>query len=305
MRLPHAAGSLLAGAMVDLLESMFAGLSIEDREAWTVMGRRAQIRRSVLSRLALEQVAFPAQMRLRIVDVNETAVAPYINAFTYLESRKVSAANAQLLNLLNQQLNVRPHLAHTEVERLLRGRLVCPLGGEYQLLTESAAPYWISSAWATKSYYDLNKVPGDYRFPFLDWLRGLDLAFNLSPNTLSANVELEVRRNGIELADVLRPDFAEGDATALATDRRSHTGDRDEQVRRVQDPAEVRPGDTIVILDDQAKLVVGNTVLGVLAKNEQLRVVQIERDWMGIFDQKRGKQIRGWVHVRHVGTMSK
>jgi hypothetical protein len=243
-------------------------------------------------------------MRLRTVDVNKTAVAPYINAFTYLESRKVSAANAQLLNLLNQQLNVRPHLAQTEAERVLRARLVCPLGGEYQLATESAAPHWSGSAWTTKSYYDLSEVPADYRFPFLDWLRGLDVAFNLTPNTLAASVELEVRQNRIRQAGVLSPDLAEDDVVALAKNRGLHT-DRADRVRRVQDPAEVRPGDTIVILDDKTRLMVGDTILDVLPKNEQLRVVQIERNWMGIFDQKRGKLIRGWVHMRHVGTPGK
>ena len=301
MRVAYAAGGLLATTMAGFLESLFVGLSIEDREAWTVMGRGAQIRESVLSRLSLEQVAIPAQMRLRMVDVNETAVAPYINGFTYLESRKVSAANAQLLNLLNQQLNVQPPVAQSEAERLLRARLVCPLGGEYQLLTESAVPYWTSSGWTTKSYYDLNKVPSDYRFPFLDWLRGLDVAFNLTPDTLLANVELEVRQNGIEHAVVRGPDSAEDHATASEKDRKPHTGDRDKRVRRVQAPAEVRPGDTIVILDDQAPLMVGDTVLDALPRNEQLRVVEIRGIWMGVFDQKRDKLIHGWIHVRHVG----
>jgi hypothetical protein len=297
----HALGSLLATTVADVLESLFAGSLVEDRGPWTVFGHGAQIRASVLSRLMLEQVAVPAQIRLRMVDVNETAAAPYVHAFTYLESRKISAANAQLMNLLNQQLNVRPHLAQSEAERLLRARLVCPLGGKYQLATGAAAPYWSSSAWTTKSYYDLSEVPRDYRFPFLDWLRGLDVAFNLTPNTLSANVELEVRQNGMEQAGVRRPDLAEDDATDSAKDRRPQTDDGDKRVRRVQDPAEVRPGDTIVILDDQAKLMVGDTMLDVLPKNEQLRVVEIERNWMGILHQKRGKPIRGWVHVRHVG----
>ena len=294
MRLAHAAGGLLATTLVDFLESLFVGLSIEDHGPWTVVGRGAQIRESVLPRLALEQVASPAQMRFRMVDVN--------NAFTYLQSRKISAANAQLLNLLNQQLNVRPDLAQTEAERILRARLVCPLGGEYQLATESAAPHWSSSAWTTNSYYDLGEVAPDYRFPFLDWLRGLDVALNLTPNTLSANVELEVRQNRIEQAGALRPNLAEDDGAASVKSRGPRTDDRDQRVRRVEDPAEVRPGDTVVILDDKTKLMVGNTILGVLPKYERLRVVQIERDWLGIFDQKRGKQIRGWIHMRHVAT---
>jgi hypothetical protein len=58
----------------------------------------------------------------------------------------------------------------------------------------------------------------------------------------------------------------------------------------------------VVILDDQAKLMIGETLIGLLTKHERLRVVQIERDWMGIFDEKDGKLIRGWVHVSHVGA---
>ena len=63
-----------------------------------------------------------------------------------------------------------------------------------------------------------------------------------------------------------------------------------------------RPGDTIVILDAKAKLRIGHTTVALLPKNERLRVVQLEGDWIGVFDRKGGKLLRGWVHVRHVGT---
>jgi hypothetical protein len=296
----------LFGGIGQLLKYLTVSSSIEDRAPWTVMARGSRTRDSIFSNLALEQNVKSSQLRFRMSDPDRAAAAPYLHAFAYLESRKVSTANAQLLDLLHQQLNVHPESAQAEAERLLRARLVCPLGGKYQVLTKSVAPRWSSTAWTSDSVYELREVPADYRFPFLEWLHGLDLAFNLTPTTLTAEVDLDVNGNGVDQVVAVTShleDTRDRHGTDFSVRRRvSSRGSTASNVRLVLDPADLRPGDTIVILKNQAELKIGRRTLARLSKNETFRIVEVRGDWIGILETRRGKMLRGWVHIEDVGA---
>jgi hypothetical protein len=126
---------------------------------------------------------------------NRAAAAPYLHAYMYFAARRASAANVQLLHFAIQQLNLEPAAARGAVEQLLGAQLVCPLDGEYQLVHSVGCSHWTSTAWQRASYYDETHCPENYRFPFLDWLRGLHAELNLSRDTLSANVHLQTKRS--------------------------------------------------------------------------------------------------------------
>jgi hypothetical protein len=42
----------------------------------------------------------------------------------------------------------------------------------------------------------VKSVPAGYRFPFLDWLRALELEFSIDPQALQTRVTLEVESGG-------------------------------------------------------------------------------------------------------------
>lgn len=75
----------------------------------------------------------------------------------------------------------------------MHGKLKCPLGGEYVLQNKSQTPsHWTSTAWKERSLQKENDVPPEYRFPFLSWLKNLDLDFNLRASSLSSEIVLDV-----------------------------------------------------------------------------------------------------------------
>ncbi len=177
----------------DWLESFHYANLVEHRRDWTVLARSA-IRERILAQTYLKKEARPAQVRLLVADAQRAAVWPYLRAYTYTQARAESASQAGVLNLLTQQLAVDPAEARTLAEDVLRARFVSPVGGSYRLTKgESDLEHWTGSAWPQASLYQEREVPPEYRFPFLDWLRGLDAEFSLTGDTLKANVTLTVK----------------------------------------------------------------------------------------------------------------
>jgi hypothetical protein len=166
---------------------------VEHRDDWTVLARSG-VRERILAQTHLEVEAHPAQVRLLVADAQSAAVWPYLRAYTYTQARAESASQAGVLNLLNQQLAVHPAESRTLAEDILRARFVSPIGGDYRLTkSESGLEHWVGSAWPRASLYQEREVPPEYRFPFLNWLRGLEAEFSLTGDTLKANVALTVK----------------------------------------------------------------------------------------------------------------
>lgn len=144
--------------------------------------------------LAEEWEASQAQVRLRLKEIAGTDIDPYIQAYTFLQARRASARQATLLNRAMQQLHLPPADVGRALGAVHGGKLLCPLDVEFQLQGDADVAYfWTSSGWGTRSYYDEVAPTAEYRFPFLDWLRKLDLDFHLQAQTLTADVHLEVQ----------------------------------------------------------------------------------------------------------------
>jgi hypothetical protein len=109
------------------------------------------------------------------------------------------------MNSIITQLHAAPEDARTIAERLVGGKFVSPLGGEYALMTPSLQAgdtlpgpgerrLWASTATPTANRFLLTEIPADYRMPMLDWFRGIDfdLTRNDAADSLSAHAELDM-----------------------------------------------------------------------------------------------------------------
>lgn len=163
---------------------------------WSILSENGQLRTKLLPQLRFETRPRSAQVSFQLRDVKNAQVMEYLKAYTYINARRVSAFNARFLNQITARLNSEPQKTRRAIERALGAELVCPVGGVYDLQVGRAKqPRWVSSAWKESSLADVDQVPHEYRFAFLDWLRGLEIEFSLSRNSLNSQLELEVRRN--------------------------------------------------------------------------------------------------------------
>ncbi|WP_425617142.1 serine/threonine protein kinase [Anatilimnocola sp. NA78] len=148
---------------------------------------------------AWENTSEKKQVRFELKPLQGTQIEPYIQAYTYLEARRASAKQAALLELTMQQFCLRPAEVLPALESIHSARMLCPLNGRLTLAREDSplgqthGNHWCSDRWTASSLYDEVTVPPDYRFPFTEWLRGLDLGCSLEDQTLSADLSLEVQ----------------------------------------------------------------------------------------------------------------
>jgi hypothetical protein len=149
----------------------------------------------VAPQLKIVDAPRPAQIRFRVADLSTTGWAAMIDAEGFIRARRVSAGNAQFMHVLAQQFNVPLEETRAEAERLLDAKLVCPLGGKYELTGDfSGIPRWHSTAWQTESLYEETKIPKNFRSPLFNWFAGLSLDFHIKDPTLTTHIELDVRK---------------------------------------------------------------------------------------------------------------
>ena len=149
----------------------------------------------VAGQLKMVDAPRPAQIRLRVADLSKTGWAAMIDAESFIRARRVSAGNAQFMHALAQQLNVPLDQTRAEAERLLDAKLVCPLGGKYEMTGGfSSVQRWHSTAWQTESVYEETKIPKNFRSPLFNWFAGLSLDFHIKEPTLTTHIELDVRK---------------------------------------------------------------------------------------------------------------
>jgi hypothetical protein len=92
---------------------------------------------------------------------------------------------------LSEQLGVPRKDALRVANRLLATTLVCPLGGEYEVVDCHAAPILRSSIWPPEQQ---GGTASDHRTPLLEWFRGVDLAVNKYPDRLEIHADLHMQR---------------------------------------------------------------------------------------------------------------
>jgi len=98
-----------------------------------------------------------------------------------------------LLNTVVEQLGVLPADALKTAEKILGMRLICALGGEYELYEIQGREYWASSHWPTIRNDDAN--PAQFASPLMAWFRGMDAEISLYSERVSAKATLEISKN--------------------------------------------------------------------------------------------------------------
>ncbi len=166
--------------------------ALDEDGQWSIYGGSSELRRDVRTSLATQYYPKPSQLLFRAGGVDGAMIAPYLNAYSYCQSRNQSAAIASWLNQWSIGLRSQPMDFRENIEQALQGELMCPLGGQFTLDEQSQA--WTSSKWEKDSLALEDHVPEDYRFPFLRWLKEVELRFNLSPTSLNTDVAIQVAR---------------------------------------------------------------------------------------------------------------
>lgn len=165
---------------------------------FSVVSFNRDVLESVTPQLDVVEAERPAQVRAHVGDLSASQLSTVINAQIYDRADQISRGNARFLRVLTTQLKVAPDEALQVAGDLLNATLVCPLGGEYVLVQdEDGAARWASTAWPKGEKRPRYQVPDDYRAPPLEWFRGMELDFGVVENTLSAHVDLFVKRKPV------------------------------------------------------------------------------------------------------------
>jgi hypothetical protein len=168
------------------------GSFVTSDSTWMVASAERSLRQDVLKEIDQEHIPSSPQVRLRVKSLANTKAEPYIQAYTYLASRKASSENSRFLNDVTSWLHLPIAESRDPVETVLGGRLRCPLGGDFGLRDSDGHSYWAGTLWPEESYFTETETPPFWKFAFLDWLRGLDLRFNINQTTLRAQIDMLV-----------------------------------------------------------------------------------------------------------------
>jgi len=123
-----------------------------------------------------------------------------INGIFYRTAKNAAVGNVRFLQDLATQLHVPPEECLKTAEQLTDAKLVCPLGGTYQLNQNSGTvATWLSTALPADRmrWIDglLEPAPITFTAPLLTWLRGLDADLALDQRTLSLHAEVDMQQN--------------------------------------------------------------------------------------------------------------
>ena len=172
------------------------GVWQRDVEPFRVISLKRDVLEEVTPHLSIREAERPAQARLWVGDLSSAELATAINAFGYMRAYQTSVAGSRFINALSRQLHVPPADGLATAERLMRGRLVCALGGKYALEKhDGGLDIWNSTAHHERNRFLLTGVPEDYQFPLLSWFRGLRMELSLTGTVLAARAELDVQRD--------------------------------------------------------------------------------------------------------------
>lgn len=166
----------------------YAG-AIEQNDDHMVVMLNEKLRKEVIASVHQKPNKKPAKVRMVMKSLQGAKVEPYIQAYTFMQARRLSSDNARYLSNWSDWLRASEGDARSTVEDLLRGTLQCPLGGNLDM-SRQASLEWSSSAWREQSVYQVNSVPDTWKFPFTEWLRQLELHFNMDASTINAEIEL-------------------------------------------------------------------------------------------------------------------
>ncbi len=152
----------------------------------------------VLPQLQMTPAAEPAQLWIDVADLTGSELSRTVNALGYMRAREASVAACRLMNTLANQLHVPRELCRETAERMMDGRFVCPLGGEYELAdVEGGAPMWTSTAITPPNRFLLTAPPEDFELPLLTWFRGLRAEARLGDDEIAAHLEIDMAESAV------------------------------------------------------------------------------------------------------------
>ncbi len=160
---------------------------------FTLFSFQYDVLETVAPQLHFEHAERPAQVRLRVGDVSHARITPTLNDLGYARTRETSLNNLRFLHDLDQQLHVPPAACREAAEFLLDAKLICPLGGQYELRQAAGQPaHWVSTALEHTPSGGFLQVhaPQGYQSPPLSWFRGLELDATMTEKTTSAHAEV-------------------------------------------------------------------------------------------------------------------
>jgi hypothetical protein len=161
---------------------------------FSVLAFDPQLLADITPQLRVVESEIDAQLRLHVEDLSQSKIRPWIVGLYYQRGLTASAGNARFLAVLEQQMHVPIEQGKTTMEELLDAKLLCPLGGEYQLVEDlnGGLKSWQSTAWAKRN---ASSVPEDFEAPLLKWFRGLDGHLTMAGDQITTRMELDMQRN--------------------------------------------------------------------------------------------------------------
>jgi hypothetical protein len=164
----------------------------QSREGFSVLSFDPGLLEKVTPQLAIEEAEDEAQVRIHVGDLANTKISGLVSNLYYEQARRTSQGNARFMQSLVQQLHVPAEDAKITAEKLLDAKLVCTLGGEYEIVPgRGGGEHWASTAAPSSLNY---RLPPDYVAPLLVWFRGLDAGLVKTPDQLVAHVEFDMQR---------------------------------------------------------------------------------------------------------------
>lgn len=185
-------GDLAIFGLIDIAKAS----SIYQDQQWSIYGSKTDLRHDVRNQILQTVGNTSTQIHLHAGGVEHSDMGPYLHAYSFCDARQRSGAIAAWLTRWTTGLNTNSEICRSSIEKALRARLICPLGGEfiYQNASHSNGR-WISTAWQESSLASVKNVPAEYRFPFLQWLKNLELNFDLKDTSLHSAIVLDVASN--------------------------------------------------------------------------------------------------------------
>lgn len=172
---------------------LIGGLHRYQADGFSVVSFQPDVLAASTPYLATHRADDEAQVRIRIDDLQDRALADWINTQAYARTFETSVAGAKLLEALTTQLQVPTAEAREVATSLLGGELQCPLGGEYVFVEKDDRPArWQSTAWTRLA--DPYDPPADYKSPLLTWFRGGAANVTQYSDRLVAAATLHVER---------------------------------------------------------------------------------------------------------------
>ncbi|MEM6777190.1 MAG: hypothetical protein AAF670_06010 [Planctomycetota bacterium] len=174
---------------------------------FSILSMQPDVLNATLPDLAAMDSDSNAQIRGHIRNLVGSRLEGWVNQQLYERDAAASQANATFLNDLNRRLGCAGDDAIQAAEKILGGRLQCPLRGTY--LFDPEKRVWVSSSWrprrtdATSPTNQVflpvpeeppTKMPNGYMAPMLTWFRGLEAEITQMDDRLTATGVVEVAR---------------------------------------------------------------------------------------------------------------